>query len=267
MSDDASSHAIAHSRIPHVGTYRRRMPVSLARMYENALDWEHLPYLHASQFSSIEKVEAGPNGWKARIESAKGHPSMIELVLDRELHRWITRILDGPNAGSEIWTHAFVLEPMLIEVVVDFFVPGIDSASRAERGDAFVHSYTRLYDEDEAMMVARESAMASRIESIHDDHVDLGPREDLSLPVTVSLAGRGFRFVELDGEIVCYPTSCPHLMGPLDEGVVAEGVVSCPWHGYRFDLVTGQCLSGARCRLGERPSITQRDGRVIASFP
>ena len=29
----------------HVGSYRRRLPVSLVRMYENALGWEHLPHL------------------------------------------------------------------------------------------------------------------------------------------------------------------------------------------------------------------------------
>ena len=36
----------------HVGSYRRRLPVSLVRMYENALDWEHLPHLHESSFSA-----------------------------------------------------------------------------------------------------------------------------------------------------------------------------------------------------------------------
>ena len=37
-----------------VGSYQRRMPVSLDRMYENALDWAHLPFLHQSSFASIE---------------------------------------------------------------------------------------------------------------------------------------------------------------------------------------------------------------------
>lgn len=65
--------------VPHVGQYQRRMPVSLARMYENALDWEHLPWLHSSSFTAIECIESGDWGWRAwaTLASAKnsGGPS------------------------------------------------------------------------------------------------------------------------------------------------------------------------------------------------
>ena len=36
-----------------LGNYVRRLPVNMARMMENAHDWEHLPYVHASSFASI----------------------------------------------------------------------------------------------------------------------------------------------------------------------------------------------------------------------
>jgi hypothetical protein len=32
------------------------MPVNLDRMFENALDWEHLPALHSSSFRSVELI-------------------------------------------------------------------------------------------------------------------------------------------------------------------------------------------------------------------
>jgi nitrite reductase/ring-hydroxylating ferredoxin subunit len=35
--------------------------------------------------------------------------------------------------------------------------------------------------------------------------------------------------------------SCCHRGGPLSEGTVEGGVVSCPWHGWEFDLETGEC--------------------------
>lgn len=35
--------------------------------------------------------------------------------------------------------------------------------------------------------------------------------------------------------------SCPHAGASLAEGHVADGEVSCPWHGWRFDLATGTC--------------------------
>ncbi len=34
---------------------------------------------------------------------------------------------------------------------------------------------------------------------------------------------------------------CPHKGGPLADGIVADGCVTCPLHDRRFDLVTGRC--------------------------
>ena len=63
--------------VPHVGQYRRRMPVSLTRMYENALDWEHLPWLHSTSFRSIDCIESGDWGWRAKATLADADPSQL----------------------------------------------------------------------------------------------------------------------------------------------------------------------------------------------
>jgi nitrite reductase (NADH) small subunit len=37
---------------------------------------------------------------------------------------------------------------------------------------------------------------------------------------------------------------CPHAGGPLAEGVLQGSVVTCPWHGWQFDVSTGRhCLT------------------------
>lgn len=38
---------------------------------------------------------------------------------------------------------------------------------------------------------------------------------------------------------------CPHEEGPLAEGWLEGDVVVCPWHGYDFELETGQCRTDA----------------------
>lgn len=35
---------------------------------------------------------------------------------------------------------------------------------------------------------------------------------------------------------------CPHENGPLGEGVLEADTVICPWHGFDFDLRSGDCL-------------------------
>ena len=241
------------------------MPINLERMFENALDWEHLPFVHASSFYSIECLESGAWGWRARIENDRGHPSTIELRLDKALRRWITRTLEGRNRGSEIWTHAFPIGSERVDIVVDFFVPGVTAAEREKTGRAFAGLYERLYDEDVAMMVERQHQLDRRMGRSKADakELDLGLRSTLGLPVRCEVGGRAYVVAELEGELVVYPALCPHQLGPLADGKIIDGSVRCPWHGYTFDLISGDCLNAGTCGLGERPEINEKDGRVV----
>lgn len=43
------------------------------------------------------------------------------------------------------------------------------------------------------------------------------------------------------GRFYASGTVCPHEGGPLGEGTVEGESVICPWHGFDFDLRTGDC--------------------------
>ncbi len=34
---------------------------------------------------------------------------------------------------------------------------------------------------------------------------------------------------------------CPHRGGPLGQGCLENGTVTCPWHAWTFDIKTGEC--------------------------
>ena len=36
---------------------------------------------------------------------------------------------------------------------------------------------------------------------------------------------------------------CPHAGAHLHEGMIEGNILTCIWHGWRFDLETGQCLN------------------------
>jgi nitrite reductase/ring-hydroxylating ferredoxin subunit len=44
-----------------------------------------------------------------------------------------------------------------------------------------------------------------------------------------------------NGRFYATGPTCPHEDGPLSEGWLEAGAVVCPWHGFDFDLLTGQC--------------------------
>jgi nitrite reductase/ring-hydroxylating ferredoxin subunit len=254
-------------RLDHVGTYQRPLPVSLERMYENALDWEHLPYLHASSFSAIECLDAGGWGWRARVTSAKGADSVLELKLDRSCRRWVTRNLEGPSCGAEIWTHVFVTAPQAMDLVIDFFVPDVPVDFRDKVGMAYARAYELLYDEDVWMMTERETQLRRRVSTRQQPaSLRISFDEAVRLPLRYELDGRAFMLNKLADQWVTYPAVCPHQLGPLTGDISDRGEVSCPWHGYSFDVRSGQCTSGAACRFGEVPDVDVGDRELIIAW-
>lgn len=46
------------------------------------------------------------------------------------------------------------------------------------------------------------------------------------------------------GEYFALNNTCPHQGGPLGQGKVEDDCVFCPWHGWQFDLETGEHAQG-----------------------
>ena len=64
-------------------------------------------------------------------------------------------------------------------------------------------------------------------------------------PVRVQVLGENLiAFRDTDGRVGLVDPVCPHRGGPLDEAPVEAGCLTCPWHGYRFDVRTGRSADG-----------------------
>ena len=246
------------------GTYRRTVAASVARIRENVLDWEHLPALHASSFAACELVDSDADGWRIRlINQGSDAPQILKLHIapDTSGYRVVTEA--GFGTGSEIRVAVTSLGPHQTGVVVDYHVPEADPDRLAMIGAAFVAIYERLWDEDEAMMVAREAALAPRPQAA--TRVDLGPEAALALPLMFDCGDGRFRLVRHDGQLLAHSAICPHWLGPLDGTIDGDGGITCPWHGYRFDVGSGRSCDGRRLRLATAPRIGIENDRVIAT--
>ncbi|MGO8958123.1 MAG: Rieske (2Fe-2S) protein [Streptosporangiaceae bacterium] len=79
-------------------------------------------------------------------------------------------------------------------------------------------------------------------------------------------AGRHYAVFAVDGQLRVTNAGCPHNGGPLADGIVRNGAITCPWHWYTFDLATGRCRSGANYALRLYP-VVRRNGRAFAELP
>ena len=246
--------------------YERTVGASLERVWENVHDWEHLPWLHASSFSSIELEEAGDWGWRARVQvPGGGDPAglLIELRRDSDREVYHTRTLEGSGQGADTVVTLSPLAERSTHVRVEFWLPIPEVETAQAVGKGLVQLYTRLWDEDEAMMARRQGvvdqASSDAIEETPDSplEVPLGSWSDLpaQLPLRVSSPLGEYRVVETPGGPRAHPTECPHRGGPLGEAKIVDGHVVCPWHGYRFSLEDGRAADGRLCRMTSPPRV------------
>jgi nitrite reductase (NADH) small subunit len=60
----------------------------------------------------------------------------------------------------------------------------------------------------------------------------------------VTIEGRKLALFRTRSGWFALDAACPHLGGPLADGIVSEQTVICPMHDRRFDLATGEARSG-----------------------
>lgn len=87
----------------------------------------------------------------------------------------------------------------------------------------------------------RQRALDART-SLSADWIDAGPLADIpdSRAKVLRVEGAGEIAVFRDGDAArALSNRCIHQGGPLGEGQIIGGCVTCPWHGYQFDAATG----------------------------
>ncbi len=271
---DAVNSIERNSDLVVAAVYEREIGASLERVWENVHDWEHLPYLHSQAFHSISLIDSGDWGWRVTVELADGSQSKIELIVDRDARRYVSRTLKGTGASAEFWTSLDPLAEHKTAIHVEFCVPAMAEQVLRRYGKALVGLYTHLWTQDEDMMQTRTAALAERRATPEPadpaETISLGSIDDLSerLPLVIELGGHSFRVVEVDGEFKAHSTECPHRLGPLGDCAINDGIIACPWHGYQFDVRTSRSSDGQSFRLRPPPQIEvdAATGSVIAHF-
>lgn len=59
----------------------------------------------------------------------------------------------------------------------------------------------------------------------------------------VEVEGKRIAVFNMGGRYYAIDDACPHRGGPLSEGTLEGEVVTCPWHGSKFNVTTGAVFS------------------------
>ncbi len=55
----------------------------------------------------------------------------------------------------------------------------------------------------------------------------------------VDVGGQKIALFNVNGSFYAISNTCAHRGGPLGEGDLADKIVTCPWHGWSYDVTTG----------------------------
>ena len=59
----------------------------------------------------------------------------------------------------------------------------------------------------------------------------------------IEAGGRTIAVFNCEGTFYATDNTCKHRGGPLGEGSLSGTTVTCPWHGWEYDVTSGECTA------------------------
>lgn len=205
-----------------VGSLTRDLAASVSMAVEDELDWEHLPHVHRTTFRAASLIHADRDGWAAEVELIDATPMRMQVKVDPDRRGYTNATSAGGAENGRAVVRFEETGSESCRINLRFFIPD-GSGFPVEAAGAFYRDlFSRILDEDEPKMIHRAAAIKA------------GP------------SGRKARrsAAMVDGSRVQVPFLCPHQGLPLNCEPDESGLMTCPWHGYKFDARTGACVHG-----------------------
>ena len=65
----------------------------------------------------------------------------------------------------------------------------------------------------------------------------------------VEAGGKTIAVFNCEGTFYAIENTCKHRGGPLGDGSLSGTAVTCPWHGWEYDVATGACAMDASLKV------------------
>jgi nitrite reductase/ring-hydroxylating ferredoxin subunit len=67
--------------------------------------------------------------------------------------------------------------------------------------------------------------------------------------IVAEVNGKTLAVFNVEGTFYAIDNTCVHRGGPLGEGDVEGNVVTCPWHGWEYNVTTGECVNNPSAKV------------------
>ncbi|MBX6311812.1 MAG: Rieske 2Fe-2S domain-containing protein [Isosphaeraceae bacterium] len=215
--------------------------VELGLLYRKGVDVDQLPEVIADLVRTYDREHNGDQTfsqfWRDRI--AAGHTASPVAEEEFRPDIWVCEQCGHQHAGDD----------------PPIFCP---------RCAALRKSFARMLDEPSLPAEAHQAPVAP---ARTDGYRDVASLEELRRNgrLAVQIDGHELALFLVGNEIRCLDGLCPHEGGPMAQGDVADGIVSCPWHGWAFRTSDGAAADGNGCRLRTYPTKVEA-GRILVAW-
>jgi nitrite reductase/ring-hydroxylating ferredoxin subunit len=83
----------------------------------------------------------------------------------------------------------------------------------------------------------------------------------------VTVGERWVGLFNLGGQYHAIDNVCLHRGGPLCEGPIAGNIVTCPWHGWQYDVTSGKTLQNPNAGVGCYATDVRGDEIYVDAVP
>ncbi len=80
----------------------------------------------------------------------------------------------------------------------------------------------------------------------------------------VEAGGKTIAVFNCEGSFYAVENACKHRGGPLGEGSLSGTSVTCPWHGWEYDVASGACATDASITVQTFSVAVEGDDIVVA---
>ena len=82
--------------------------------------------------------------------------------------------------------------------------------------------------------------------------------------LTADVDGTVVAIYNVGGKFYATSNTCLHRGGPLGEGELEDGIVTCPWHGWQYDVTNGDCQMNPNLKVATYPVEVEGDDVKVA---